>query len=71
VDFFVYVLRILFVGDDQEVADYVSRGPEKRTTEQVLTLAKPKQIQVSIDIADEPTIVQGDEQALSAIPGSA
>jgi signal transduction histidine kinase len=35
--------------------------------EQVLTLAKPKLIQVSIDVAEEPVTVQGDEQALSRL----
>jgi signal transduction histidine kinase len=35
--------------------------------EQVVTLAKPKQIQVSIDVAEEPAIVQGDDQALSRL----
>jgi heavy metal sensor kinase len=35
--------------------------------EQVLTLAKPKQIRVSIKVAEEPLNVQGDEQALSRL----
>jgi heavy metal sensor kinase len=35
--------------------------------EQVLTLAKPKRIQVSIDLAEEQVIVQGDEQALARL----
>jgi heavy metal sensor kinase len=35
--------------------------------EQVLTLAKPKRIQVSIDAAEEAVSVQGDEQALSRL----
>jgi signal transduction histidine kinase len=35
--------------------------------EQVLTLARPKHIQVSIDVADEPAIVQGDDRALGRL----
>jgi heavy metal sensor kinase len=35
--------------------------------EQVLTLAKPKHIQVSMDVAAEPIIVPGDEQALGRL----
>ena len=35
--------------------------------EQILTLAKPKQIQVAIKVAEEPVVVQGDEQALARL----
>ena len=42
-------------------------GVAHNVYEQVVTLAKPKQIQVSIDVADESAIVQGDDQALSRL----
>jgi heavy metal sensor kinase len=35
--------------------------------EQVITLAKPKQIQVSIDVPDTPVMVQAGEQALARL----
>ena len=53
--------------DELRAAPVDLAGVAHNVYKQVVTLAKPKQIQVSIDVADESVIVQGDDQALSRL----
>ena len=55
-------------GTDQlRVAPVDLAAVARNVYEQVLTLAKPKQIQVSIDLEEEQVIVQGDQEALARL----
>jgi heavy metal sensor kinase len=53
--------------DELRVAPVDLAAVARNVYEQVLTLAKPKHIQVSIDHAEEQVIVQGDEEALARL----